>query len=40
MNSCTQSISALSYHPNVIRLIGYTEFPHTIVTPLYEVTDL
>lgn len=30
---------SLSFHPNVIKLIGYTEDPRTIVTRLYP-TDL
>jgi len=29
----------LSFHPNVIKLLGYTEEPRSIVTPLYK-TDL
>ena len=30
---------ALSFHPNVVKLVGYTESPNTIVTKLYP-TDL
>ena len=27
---------SLSFHPNVVKLIGYTDEPHTIVSPLYK----
>jgi serine/threonine protein kinase len=30
---------SLSFHPNIIKLIGYTNDPNTIITPLYK-TDL
>jgi hypothetical protein len=30
---------SLSFHPNIIKLVGYTDAPRTIVTRLYP-TDL
>jgi len=30
---------SMSFHPNIIKLIGYTDEPRTIITPLYK-TDL
>jgi serine/threonine protein kinase len=29
-------LSSLSYHQNIIRLIGYTEAPNAIITPMYQ----
>ena len=29
-------ISALSSHPNVVKLLGYTENPYCLITPLYQ----
>lgn len=26
----------MSYHPNIIKLLGYTESPNCIITPLYK----
>lgn len=28
--------SSLSYHQNIIRLVGYTEAPNAIITPMYQ----
>jgi len=28
-------MNALSYHPNIARLIGYTEEPNSLVLPMY-----
>jgi len=29
-------LSGLSFHPNIIKLLSFTQEPNTIVTPLYE----